>query len=343
MIKEYPAKLNLFYLIPVFNCEKTIKRCLNSIYSYDHDINIVIIDDNSNDNSLQVIKEFSISSKYKFFILSNLENFGISYSLNKGIEVAIKNGADYILRLDGDDFNTKSRTDIQIDYMQKHKDVMLLTSSAYLIRDNIIKKPQIFSFISPLEQYFRPYIPLVGSIDFHPTFCFRSSVFLNFNIRYGYIPDKIKLADKFPFFRSGAEDLLIINLIIYFYGYRSVVILSKQYLIYYSISQNSLTTSDPTKRRELIDKITMSSMILYLNKYDKITNINSLLKLSFAISSFHNKDCNYLKIYFSAIISFFLILNNSKYILLRLISTCFLPIVSIRLFIESIKTNILSE
>ena len=46
-------------ILPVYNSEKTIKKCLNSIRSQNiNDFELIIIDDNSSDKSLKIIKSF---------------------------------------------------------------------------------------------------------------------------------------------------------------------------------------------------------------------------------------------------------------------------------------------
>lgn len=50
------AKISI--IIPVYNSEKYIRRCLNSILNQTfHDFEIILIDDNSKDNSLKIISE----------------------------------------------------------------------------------------------------------------------------------------------------------------------------------------------------------------------------------------------------------------------------------------------
>ena len=67
--------------IPVFNAEKTIKQSINSIKEQSINVNeIIVIDDNSNDNTKEIIKKFS-----DIKIITNKNNMGLGYSRNLGM------------------------------------------------------------------------------------------------------------------------------------------------------------------------------------------------------------------------------------------------------------------
>ena len=96
----YSNNLELSIIVPVYNVEKYLEECLNSI-SKIKDINyeILIINDGSPDNSQKIIEEFCRNNnKAKFFIK---ENGGISSARNYGLERA---KGKYIWFVDSDDF-----------------------------------------------------------------------------------------------------------------------------------------------------------------------------------------------------------------------------------------------
>lgn len=87
-------------IIPVFNQEKFIGRCLRSIIkqSIDRELyEIIVINDCSEDLSRYALSQFHDEIK----VLENKKNIGLPSSLNKGINEA--NG-EYIIRLDSDDY-----------------------------------------------------------------------------------------------------------------------------------------------------------------------------------------------------------------------------------------------
>lgn len=89
-------------IIPVYNCEKYILDCLESISMQSiNNYEVIIINDGSKDNTEIIIKEY-IKDK-KNFKLYTTENKGVSHARNYGIK---KSKGDYILFVDGDDLVT---------------------------------------------------------------------------------------------------------------------------------------------------------------------------------------------------------------------------------------------
>lgn len=85
-------------IIPVYNAQNYLERCLNScIYQSYPYLEIIAIDDCSTDDSPRILQTFQ--NKVKIF--KNENNFGALYSRIKGIRHA---GGDYILFLDSDDY-----------------------------------------------------------------------------------------------------------------------------------------------------------------------------------------------------------------------------------------------
>ena len=65
--------------VPVFNGEKTIERCINSVLKQSVKPNsILILNDSSNDNTLEILKRYEALIKIK----SNHSNLGLSLSRN---------------------------------------------------------------------------------------------------------------------------------------------------------------------------------------------------------------------------------------------------------------------
>lgn len=87
-------------IIPVYNAEKTLKRCLNSIFSQNRsDIEVIVINDGSVDQSQELIEKYS--RIYSNLVSITQSNAGVSRARNAGLEVAI---GIYILFVDSDDY-----------------------------------------------------------------------------------------------------------------------------------------------------------------------------------------------------------------------------------------------
>ena len=87
-------------IIPVYNVEKYIGECLDSVINQTlKEIEIICVDDGSTDNSLNILKEYA--KKDKRLIIISRENKGVGYSRNQGIEIA---RGEYIAFMDPDDY-----------------------------------------------------------------------------------------------------------------------------------------------------------------------------------------------------------------------------------------------
>jgi len=96
-------------IIPVFNTEKYLAKCLNSICNQTlSDIEIICVNDKSTDNSVKIVEEYGKNDKRIKFV-NLLENAGVSAARNRGIEAAT---GEYIGFVDSDDF-------IESDFYEK--------------------------------------------------------------------------------------------------------------------------------------------------------------------------------------------------------------------------------
>lgn len=83
---------NLYLIVPVFNVEKTLKRCLESLLSQSFkDLEIILVDDGSSDKSPKICDEYAKYDKRISVIhklnggLSSARNAGLKYIANKAI------------------------------------------------------------------------------------------------------------------------------------------------------------------------------------------------------------------------------------------------------------------
>ena len=87
-------------VVPIFNKEKYLKKCINSIINQTYaNLEILLINDGSQDNSEQICNEFA--SKDKRIKVISTENRGAALARNSGIELAT---GDYFSFIDADDF-----------------------------------------------------------------------------------------------------------------------------------------------------------------------------------------------------------------------------------------------
>lgn len=91
----------LTFIIPLYNCEKYIVRCLNSIYSCgleDSDFEVVVVNDGSEDEGAEIVSEFARTKNN--LTLLNFNNRGTATARNEGLKVA---KSEWIWFVDADD------------------------------------------------------------------------------------------------------------------------------------------------------------------------------------------------------------------------------------------------
>ena len=87
-------------IVPSYNTEKTIKRCVDSLLKQEYkNIEIILVNDGSKDNTLKILNEYK-KKHIKNVIVVDKENGGVGSARNAGIEHAT---GDYITFVDADD------------------------------------------------------------------------------------------------------------------------------------------------------------------------------------------------------------------------------------------------
>lgn len=103
-------------IIPVYNTEKYIRQCLDSVVNQTYkNIEIIVINDASTDYSYTILKRYDKEHK-NIKLINNYINLGVSASRNIGLNAA--NG-DYIYFLDSDDY-------IELEAIQKMVNLSLI-------------------------------------------------------------------------------------------------------------------------------------------------------------------------------------------------------------------------
>lgn len=114
-------KIKVSVIIPAYNAEKWIRKCLESIPKR-KDIEIIVVNDGSTDKTMGYLKNYKAFRYKDLIIIDYGSNKGVSYARNQGIEVA---DGEYILMLDSDDYiYPKVFNEIVDSYLDKDYDMV---------------------------------------------------------------------------------------------------------------------------------------------------------------------------------------------------------------------------
>ncbi|RYJ37852.1 Glycosyl transferase [Flavobacterium anhuiense] len=116
-------------IIPMFNSEKTIHKCMTSILeqTYDGIMEVIVVNDGSTDKSKEIVEDFIINNKSKIsFNLINKSNEGVSSARNVGL---MASSGGWIALLDSDDRWLPNKIENQIKILKENLNIDFLGCS----------------------------------------------------------------------------------------------------------------------------------------------------------------------------------------------------------------------
>lgn len=107
-------------IIPVYNVEDFVKRCIESILNQTYqNFELILINDGSTDNSLNIINEYKNNKKVKIY---TQKNHGAAYTRNFGLK---KSTGRYVTFIDSDDYVENDYLYKYVSAFQKDTDIVL--------------------------------------------------------------------------------------------------------------------------------------------------------------------------------------------------------------------------
>lgn len=130
-------------IIPVFNVEKYLEQCLDSVFQQTYDCyEVICVNDCTEDMSGEILDEYS--KKYdNMKIINNESNKGLSSSRNVGLAVA---RGKYVLFVDSDDWIENSALEKLVDIAEKNETDIVYFNKRVVHEENV-KKTRYESFI----------------------------------------------------------------------------------------------------------------------------------------------------------------------------------------------------
>lgn len=144
--------MKISIIIPVYNDQKCIENCINSVLSQSYkNMEILVCDDGSTDKTYEILK-YKYSSKISLY--KNTTRKGVVYSRNLLLEKAT---GDLISFLDSDDTIIYNRNEIFVNEFQKDKKLILCGSNFNFFFNNILirksKLPILYKKINKNKIY----------------------------------------------------------------------------------------------------------------------------------------------------------------------------------------------
>ena len=133
-------------VLPVYNGEKYLRQAIKSVLNQTYkNLELIIVNDNSTDSSLDIVKEFErIDSRVK--VISNPSNLKLPTSLNIGFKNA--NGEYYTWTSD-DNYYKNNAIEEMVNYLESNQDKVMVCSNFSKIYDSNKEKELINLDVSP--------------------------------------------------------------------------------------------------------------------------------------------------------------------------------------------------
>jgi len=245
----------LSIVVPVYNVEKYVAECLESLLQLD-DAEIIVVNDGSSDSSLEVV--VGIQQRNKNIKVITQENAGLSAARNSGLMACT---GDYVYFVDSDDIANDFGVSEAYDYAKK-KNLDIAQCHIEVFKDGVFNERHLFrdvryrknSEILNGDKYFKKYvrsgefpIPVFSNIYKRSYLLKHDLFFLN-----GVIHEDVEWV---PRVFSMAGDVAFLNKTICYYRIREGSITNEQMLSKGSRSLDSLlvilkryTDNDFTKK-----------------------------------------------------------------------------------------------
>ena len=145
MIKKKTILPDISVIVCAYNHDKWIERCVRSIKNQSiinkNEVEIIIVDDGSKDNTSSVVSNLREFAGIK--IIRNKKNLGLPKSINIAIRAAL---GRYIVRVDSDDYVSRNFLYISKLFLDKNREYQAVATDYYKVTDDekIIKKVNCF-------------------------------------------------------------------------------------------------------------------------------------------------------------------------------------------------------
>lgn len=240
-------------IVPVYNVEKYLNRCIDSILAQTFaDFELVLVDDGSPDNCGKICDEYA--KKDSRVVVIHKQNGGPSDARNKGIDWAFENSdSQWLTFIDSDDWVHGRYLEILFDAVSKHN--VKISSCGYMeVKDRNIKDEKIRNFTVDIDT---PDNMMKKGYKYYEC---------NFILAWGRLYEKDLFKDiRYPFGRLH-EDMFVIHKLIYKCNRIANI---KDVLYYYFKNDAGIMASEvsPKRMEDRLDSHKDAVEFFYKNSY----------------------------------------------------------------------------
>lgn len=112
---------NIFVIIVTYNGMKWLEVCLKSLRASNYPLHIVVVDNNSNDNTIKYLSE-----QKDIYFIANKTNKGFGQANNQGIEYGMQHQADYFLLINQDAYINPNTIEKLLETSTWYKDAAII-------------------------------------------------------------------------------------------------------------------------------------------------------------------------------------------------------------------------
>ena len=249
-------------IVPVYNVEKYLRKCLNSIVNQTYkNIEIICVDDGSPDNSIDILNEFA--EKDQRVKVIRQENQGLSGARNAGINNAT---GKYIMFVDSDDWIKLNMIELMTNKIEK-ENLDLVICGRYHYINGIKKEINLNKIKEVLEN------KILNGKEYFKVITSKTNLFTASAYNKLYITSLIK--EKNLFFPKGKlyEDLLFVFQ--YIYDSNKIGII-EQGLYNYVVSREGAITNKINKNDIKDTLFTLDEIKKFLKSKNDYKLLNSL-------------------------------------------------------------------
>ena len=255
-------------IVPVYKTEKFVHECIASVLEQTYcNIEILVIDDCGNDNSINIVSEYARKNddEHKIRIIRHDRNRGLSVARNTGIQNAKGN---YVFFLDSDDFLPNDAIENMVKMARKYpnSDVIYGTFNQYPYKWMTCIPD--FNQTDLLEHYESNSIikPLILDRNLLPEIANNKQIRIDF------------LKDNHLFFKEGIihEDTLFT---FYLAKYAKEIALVKEGSYYYRNNSSGIMASNNTIKHVVNNDIVIKECIKEINSVGLIKQLEFIIHL----------------------------------------------------------------